>query len=136
MKAVEFPEVNLRIAENQPEYETLPVHVEPLEPGIPVTMCFELDENEKKQVAETGKIWLKVLTFGNNFQPISMSCLKPEGMTDPDDLEECTSCNKKFPLEIMESDSGGNWFCPECWKELAPVMKAEHEEMVQKGFVD
>lgn len=50
-------------------------------------------------------------------------------------LEECTSCDKMFKLETMKSDSQGNWFCPECWKELAPVMKSEYEEMVQKGEI-
>jgi hypothetical protein len=77
MKAIDFNEVNMRIAEKQEEYETLPVFLDQTDPTIPVTMCFELDEQEQKQVLETGKIWLKILTFGHNFQPISMSCLKP-----------------------------------------------------------
>jgi hypothetical protein len=79
MKAVEFKEVNLRIAENQPEYQTLPVHMNYDHPTHEATMCFELDEDEKKQVAETGKIWLGVLTFGKPFHPIGMSLMKPEG---------------------------------------------------------
>ena len=83
MKAIEFPEVNLRLAENQPEYETLPVHVKPdaETDGYfrQVTMCFELDEEEKKQVAETGQIWFTVLQpHGNLFHPIRMSIVKPE----------------------------------------------------------
>jgi hypothetical protein len=84
MKAIEFQEVNLRIAENQPEYETLPVFIDHSSPEYEATMCFELDDDEKKQVVETGKIWLRVLTFGKPFQPIGMSCLKPEGMTEPE----------------------------------------------------
>ena len=57
MKAIEFPEVNVRIAENQPEYETLPVHVKTNKDfGMyQVTACFELSEEEKKQIAETGQ---------------------------------------------------------------------------------
>lgn len=83
MKAIEFKEVNVIIAENQPEYETLPVHVCPDEEtnGFfnSVTMCFELNEEEKKQVAETGKIWQTVLVPQNsNFHPIRLSTLKPE----------------------------------------------------------
>lgn len=83
MKTIEFPEVNVRIAENQPEYETLPVHVCPHAETDgyfrKVSMCFELDEEEKKQVAETGQIWLTVLQPNdNNFHPIKMSVLKPE----------------------------------------------------------
>lgn len=79
MKAIEFKEVNLRIAENQPEYETLPVHVDFEDHKTPITMCFELDEEERKQVAETGRIWIKQLTFGKPFPPILMSFMKPEG---------------------------------------------------------
>ena len=83
MKAIEFPEVNLRIAENQPEYETLPVNIKPDEQtqGFfnQVTFCFELDEEEKKQIAETGQLWQTVLVpKGRSFHPIRMSTLKPE----------------------------------------------------------
>jgi len=48
-------------------------------------------------------------------------------------LEECTSCNKEFDIEDMESDSAGNWFCPECWKVLEPVMRTEYEESLKNG---
>ncbi len=51
-------------------------------------------------------------------------------------LEECTSCDKKFDIEDMESDSEGNWFCKECWKELEPVMKAEYVELKAKEEID
>jgi hypothetical protein len=78
MKAVEFPEVNFRIAEKQEEYETLPVCLDMSENAADAIMCFELDEDEKRQIAETGKIWLKVRTFGKPFQPIFGSVLKPE----------------------------------------------------------
>jgi len=83
MKAIEFPEVNIRIAENQPEYETIPANVTQDEESNgyfnQVTMCFELDEEERKQVAETGRIWHTVLVpQGKHFHPIRSSCLKPE----------------------------------------------------------
>lgn len=83
MKAIEFPEVNLRIAENQEEYETLPVYAKIDEESNgyfnQVTMCFELDDEERRQVAETGQIWHTVLVpGGHNFHPIRMSILKPD----------------------------------------------------------
>ncbi len=78
MESVEFKEVNVRIAEHQEEYETLPVFLDKRDPSAPVTMCFHLDNEEQLQVMETGQIWLTVLTFNNNFQPIAMSCLKPD----------------------------------------------------------
>ena len=82
MTATEFTEVNLRIAEKQEEYQTLPVFLDQTDPTLPATMCFELDENELQQVKETGKIWLTVLTFGKHFQPIEMSLMKPEGFKE------------------------------------------------------
>lgn len=78
MTATEFPEVNLRIGEGQEEYQTLPVHLDKKNEQSPVTMCFELDAEELKQVKETGKIWITVVTFNKPFSPIGMSCLKPE----------------------------------------------------------
>ena len=115
MKAIEFPEVNVRIAEKQEEYETLPVHVDMSDNRTKTTMCFELNEEEFKQVAETGRIWVQMLTFGYSFHPISMSFLKPEGFTEPqkpsthiDDLDistrrytwlfKCTDCGKTLPM--------------------------------------
>ena len=101
MKAIEFPEVNVRIAEKQEEYETLPVHVDMSDNRTKTTMCFELNEEERKQVAETGRIWVQMLTFGYSFHPISMSFLKPEGFTDPqkpsthiDDLDISIRCHR------------------------------------------
>jgi hypothetical protein len=82
MKAIEFKEVTNRIAEAQPEYETLLVHIEPDQDTNgyfnKVTMCFELSEEERKQVLKTGKIWHTVLVpLGHHFHPIRMSVLKP-----------------------------------------------------------
>lgn len=74
MKAVEFDQVNVRIAENQDEYETLPAHAG--KNGVVVT-CFELDEDEQKQVEETGRIYISLMTFGQPLQPIGGSVLNP-----------------------------------------------------------
>lgn len=79
MKAKEFKEVNLRIAENQDEYETLPVHHDICDGTV--LMCFELDDDEKKQIAETGEMWIKIKTFNMPLQPIAMFCTKNELLT-------------------------------------------------------
>lgn len=83
MKAIEFEEVNVRIAEGQSQYETLPAHFERDRETngffLRVTMCFELDKQELEQIAKTGKIWQTVLVPNNtHFHPIRMSVLKPE----------------------------------------------------------
>lgn len=74
MKSVEFKEVNVRIAENHPEYETLPSYHNTKEGSV--TFCFELDNEELEQIGKTGKIFIKQLTFNKPMQPIAGSCLK------------------------------------------------------------
>lgn len=78
MRAIEFDKVNLRIAEDQPEYETLPVFHDPKEGSV--TFCFELSPDELEQVGKTGCIWIKQLTFNKAMQPIGGSCLKEDLM--------------------------------------------------------
>ncbi|WP_336689399.1 MULTISPECIES: hypothetical protein [unclassified Chryseobacterium] len=49
---------------------------------------------------------------------------------------KCTSCEKEFDMDKMHEDSGGDYFCAECWKTLAPTMKAEYEELKAKGEIE
>lgn len=82
MNAIEFPEVNVRIAEDQPEYETLPVCVRRDEESNgffnQVTMCFEFDAMEWEEVANSGQIWLTILRpVTEKFHPIRLSAIKP-----------------------------------------------------------
>lgn len=74
MRSKEFPEVNIRIAEDQPEYQTLPAFFNSEEGSV--TFCFELDEDELNRVKATGEIWFKQLTFGGPMQPVAMSTNK------------------------------------------------------------
>lgn len=82
MQAIEFPGVNVRIAEDQPEYQTLPAFAGmiPIEGGsVPgLTCCFKLSPEELAEVNRTGVIWHTVLTFGQPLQPQSMSLQRPE----------------------------------------------------------
>lgn len=84
MKSVQFKEANLIIGKGQAEYLPLHAYVNPGVKECPTTICFELDKEELQQVAETGRIWLSILTFRQSFHPISMSCKKPENLTNPD----------------------------------------------------
>jgi len=79
MKAIKFKDANATFAENQQEYQSLPAHKTV---NGETTFCFELDEEELRQVRETGRIWLTVLTFNQPLQPIGATILKPE------DIEE------------------------------------------------
>lgn len=122
MKAIEFTEVNVRIAENQPEYETLPasIHFNPEYGMNEVTVCFELDEEEKKQIAETGKIWFTVLQpLIADFRPIRMSVLKPSlsqyCTCKPDDTSGWTEFNGKLACNI-------------CGKQIDPASELSEDE--------
>lgn len=77
MEAVDFPEKNLDLAKDQPEYQTLPVLYEPDKEGAPMTACFKLSPEEIADIVATGHVWHTQWTFGNNFQPIRMSTSKP-----------------------------------------------------------
>lgn len=75
MKAIEFPQVTNRIAEDQPQYMTLPAYVGQVgvtaaETGI--VCCMELDDKEWRKVLVNRKVWVRVLTFGRPLQPFQL----------------------------------------------------------------
>lgn len=76
MISVTFPEVNLPLAEDQPEYETLYVHVSDT-PEREITACFELSDEEIAEIVSTKKLWHTQLSFGQPVQPIRMSTQNP-----------------------------------------------------------
>lgn len=75
MQPKKFNEVNVIYGEGQPEYLPLPAHK--TESGE-VTTCWELSPEEKKQVQETGVIWLSMLTFNHPLQPVLLKTEKPD----------------------------------------------------------
>lgn len=78
MKVVEFEGVNVRIAEDQPEYITLPAFWNKQEGSL--TYCFELSDAEIEQLKESKRIFFKQLTFGQPMQPIHPSVFQRELM--------------------------------------------------------
>lgn len=76
MQPIEFKEVNVRIAEHQEEYQTLPAFHNEKEGSM--TFCFKLSEDEMSRINATDEIWFKVLTFGNPLQPIALSTNKED----------------------------------------------------------
>lgn len=76
MKAIDFTERTHMLAEDQPEYETLPVHINDSQ-ECEFTSCFELTDEEIAEIVSTKKLWYTQLTFGNPFQPVRMSTQNP-----------------------------------------------------------
>jgi len=76
MKPVEFPEVNVRIAEHQEEFVTLPAYANRKEGTI--TFCMELTEEEKKEILGSGHVWIQLVTYNQPMQPIALSTLRDD----------------------------------------------------------
>lgn len=129
MTPIEFAHQNTVFAKDQPEYNPLPSHRN--EAGD-VTTCWELTDQEIENIKKTKQIFLSVKTFGQPLQPLFMTT----EVGDVIPLMKCESCEKDTDIETMTSDDDSNWFCPECWKELAPGMKADYDELVKKGEID
>ena len=77
MTSADFPQRNVELAKDQPEYETLYSHVDQSRPETPVTCCFDLTDEEIEEIVRTRKIWHTQWTFGHPFQPISMTTSNP-----------------------------------------------------------
>lgn len=129
MTPKQFDYVNTVFAVNQPEYQPLPAHTSIN--GV-VTICWELTDVEIERLKETKQLFLSVKTFGQPLQPLFMTT----EVGDVIPLMKCESCRKETDLETMTSDDDSNWFCEKCWEELAPVMKAEYDEMVKNGEIN
>lgn len=76
MIIVEFEEVNVKIAEDQEEYQTVPAHWNGKEGSI--VYCFKLTQGEIDEIVETRKVYFKQLTFGKPMQPVHPSVFKNE----------------------------------------------------------
>ena len=66
MEPVEFPQVNVRWAENQEEYLTLPSFVNEEES----ISCWRLTWGERLKLLLTGRLWLRQVNYRRALQPI------------------------------------------------------------------
>ena len=67
MRPIEFKEQTTVYAKNQPEYLTLPAHVDA--DGV-VTSCWELSWRERFAMLFQGRLWLSAMTFRGSPQPL------------------------------------------------------------------
>lgn len=74
MKAVDFLQAIVVIAENQPEYEPLPAHVDGQGTA---TFCWQLSWRERWSLLFGGKLWHSVMTGGGPLQPQLLAVYKP-----------------------------------------------------------
>jgi len=83
MKAVEFKEQNIVFAKDQKEYESLPAHAQ--NTGM-ITSCFELTEEELKEIQKNQTLFITRLTFKGPVQPIKVNVIKPKFPVDHKNL--------------------------------------------------
>ena len=76
MIAIQFKGANAILGADQDQYEPLPV----FRKGDTVSCCFRLSDAEIAEIIETRTIWHTQLVLDRPFQPVSMSCQKPEGL--------------------------------------------------------
>ena len=74
MEVVKFNECNVTYAQDQPEYLPLPAF---RSKEGEVVSCWSLSFFDRLKVLLTGKIWLSVLTFNRQLQPLLMGTTKP-----------------------------------------------------------
>lgn len=82
MKPVNFKEVNIEFAKDQPEYLTLPAYREDSPRGEVIT-CWRLSLKERIYVLLFGNIWLNLLSFNKPLTPSFMSVKKSDVLITP-----------------------------------------------------
>ena len=65
----------IKVAENQPQYETLPCI--PVNNGQDMIARFKLSESEIEEITRTKSVWVVLKTFGNQIQPFFITTAKP-----------------------------------------------------------
>jgi len=83
MKPIKFKEVNVTYAENQEEYNPLPVFKNKSPQGE-VISCWKLSFWERVRVLFKGEIWLMMLTFNKPLTPSNLTTKKTDFLTSVD----------------------------------------------------
>ena len=83
MTPIKTPETNVVFGANQQGVFPLPCH---REPNGDVYTTWELTEQEKAEVASTGKIYIMVQTFNRPLQPMIATTENP--FLEPENAEE------------------------------------------------
>lgn len=75
---VDFPEANVQIAKDQPEYRTLPAFIDPHNPYGERVTCWGFTWRERILLLFRGRLWCSVLTFKQPLQPLYFSVDKSD----------------------------------------------------------
>lgn len=78
LSAVDFPERNVEIAKDQPEYRTLPAYINPDDPHGERITCWRFTWRERLRVLFGGRLWCSVWTFNQPLQPLYFTVKKSD----------------------------------------------------------
>lgn len=120
MTPTQFPQSNMVIAKDQPEYIPLPACL--TDTGV-VISCWVLSKEEVNQIAASQLLWLKQLTFGQPVQPLVPQVENPFEEAVPEVhlyrhykggiyrvVSEATSTDTERPVIVYQSLASGQWF--------------------------
>ena len=97
-------------------------------------------ENKIYHPANWDRDWFIKLCRKSNIERLTIAgaliAAELDRLTELACYQKCESCQKEADIDIMKNDDDSNWFCPECWKELAPTMKADYEELKRNGEIE
>jgi len=77
MKPITFPEQNIVIAKDQPQYLPLPAHKFNDDYGT-IVFCISVSKWEAIKLLFTGKLWVQFLTFHGRVTPSFFSATKSD----------------------------------------------------------
>ena len=100
MKSIDFPEANQALAKDQPQYQTLYVHVNYADRANEHIACFELTEEEIVEIIKTKRIFIGQHTFGSGYHPLRMSVTNP--FTDPIETDRVPMDENRVSAEAWD----------------------------------
>jgi len=74
MKLIEFPQQNIIIAKDQPQYNPMPAYID--DEGK-VLCCWKLTFIDRLKILFSGKIWHLIMTFKTPIQPQKLMIESP-----------------------------------------------------------
>ncbi len=86
MKPIKFKDHNKVYAENQPEYQPLPVLKFDTSEGE-VIACWKMSFRERIKVLFTGKVWVSLMSFNKPLTPSFVTVNRKEVYSLPTDKE-------------------------------------------------
>ena len=76
MKSIDFPEVTNKIGEDQEEFQTVFSQFQIKDRSI--NLCFELSDEDIKELVKTKKIWYKQQVGNQKMHPMMLSVEKSD----------------------------------------------------------